>query len=54
MQISYIGKYLVFGVSPTMIAHTKKQHLTPTYFPTSLHLYNKMGKLGSSKLPTDT
>ena len=33
IQILYIGKYSVFGVNPAMIAHTKKQHLTPTYFP---------------------
>ena len=25
MQISYIGKYLVLGVSPAMIAHTMRQ-----------------------------
>ena len=33
MQILYVGNYSVFGVSTAMIAHTKDQHLTPTYFP---------------------
>ena len=33
MQISYIGDYSVFSVSTAMIAHTKEQHSTPTYFP---------------------
>ena len=41
MQISYIGDYLVFGVSIAMIAYTKEPCLTPTYFtcfPASLLL----------------
>ena len=33
MQISYIGDYLVFGVSLAIFAYTKEPHLTPTYFP---------------------
>ena len=39
MQISYIGKYSVFGVSPAMIAQTMKQQFnayTFSYFLTSL------------------
>ena len=33
MQISYIGNYSVFSVSTAMIAYTKEQCSTPTYFP---------------------
>ena len=33
MQISYIGDCLVFSIRTAMIAYTKEQHLTPTYFP---------------------
>ena len=33
MQFSYIGNYSAFSVSTAMIAYTKEQHLTPTYFP---------------------
>ena len=33
MQISLIGDYSLFSVSTAMIAYTKEQHSTPTYFP---------------------
>ena len=33
MQICYIDDYSVFSVSTAMIAYTKEQCLTPTYFP---------------------
>ena len=33
MQILYMVEYLVFSMSTAMIAHTKEQHSTPTYFP---------------------
>ena len=41
MQISHIGNYSIFSVSNAMIAYTKEQQLTPTYFPISSHLYYK-------------
>ena len=48
MQISYIDNYSVFSVSTAMIAYTKEQCSTPTYFPYFLTYLPKIGEPGSS------
>ena len=52
MQISYIGEYFVFGVTPAMIAHTMKQQFNAYIFSLLPHIFTIKGEPGSSKLLT--